>query len=327
MSKRYFCTHFDINYLPHARSLADSLFEFSSSSELITFCMDNESFESLNQSRPKNVRIIHFSQLESTIPNLLSAKNNRTKVEYFYTCSPAICNFCLNYLEGITEITYLDADLYFFSDPEPIFNELGNNSVGIIEHRFSYFTKRNKIYGNFNVGWITFKKDNNGIACLNDWTKKCIDWCYQKLEDGRYADQKYLDSWKCNFEGVCIIENIGANLAIWNIGNYTISLRKDKVYVDDKELIFYHFANFKQIGLSVFQTNLSRVFVKTSGIVRENIYLPYIKNISKYLDSNKLIISKKEINLTSISELVRKVTRIIRQSLFPDIIKIKNVKE
>lgn len=326
MIKRYFCTHFDINYTPHARSLAESLFAVSPESELITFCMDDQSFESLTNNRPQNVRPIHYSDLEAAFPNLLSAKNNRTKVEYFYTCSPAICNYVLNHLEGINEVTYLDADLYFFSNPEPIFSELGNASVGIIEHKFSIFTKRNIVYGIYNVGWITFRKDANGLACLNSWTNNCIDWCYQRLEGNKYADQKYLDYWQRDFEGIYVIKNIGANLAIWNISNYRISYRNNSVFVNDNELIFYHFANFKQIESNTFKTDLSRVFVRCTGVIKNNIYMPYILTISKYLDNNKLIIAKKDAHAEGISMFIRKVTRIVREFLYPDIIKINNVK-
>lgn len=322
MTKRYFCTHFDINYTPHARSLAESLLLVSPNSELITFCMDDESYENLTSNKPSNVRPIHFSKLEAAFPNLLSAKNNRSKVEYFYTCSPAICNYVLSNLDGINEVTYLDADLYFFSNPEPIFTELGDASVGIIEHKFSFFTKRNKVYGNFNVGWITFRNDINGMACLNSWTNNCIEWCYQRLEGEKYADQKYLDYWQRDFEGIYVIKNIGANLAIWNISNYRITYKNNRVFVNDNELIFYHFANFKQIGLNTFKTDLSRVFVRCTGVIKNNIYLPYIFTISKYLDSNKLIIAKKDAHATGLSMLLRTITRKVRQFLFPDIIKI-----
>ena len=323
MTKRYFCTHFDINYTPHARSLAVSLLLVSPNSELITFCMDDESYENIASNKPSNVRPIHFSKLEAAFPNLLIAKNNRSKVEYFYTCSPAISNYVLNNLDGINEVTYLDADLYFFSNPEAIFTELGDASVGIIEHKFSFFTKRNKVYGNFNVGWVTFRKDINGMACLNSWTNNCIEWCYQKTEDEKYADQKYLDYWQRDFEGIYVIKNIGANLALWNISNYRITYKNKRVFVNENELIFYHFANFKQIGLNTFKTDLSRVFIRTTGVIKNNIYLPYIQTISKYLDSNELIVTKKEVYSSGLNMLLKKITRVVRQVLFPDIIKIK----
>jgi hypothetical protein len=327
MIKRYFCTHFDINYLPHAKSLAESLITVSPASELFAFCMDDDSYEKLLNDRPKNVKLIHYSKLETQFPDLLKAKNNRSRIEYFYTCSPSICYYILTEMAFIDEVTYLDADLYFFNSPEPIFDELKDSSVGIIEHKFSFFSKRNRKYGNFNVGWITFKKNSNGMACLNSWKEKCIDWCYQRLENDKYADQKYLDFWQRDFDGVYIIKNIGANLAIWNISNYKISFKNDIVCVDNKPLIFYHFANLKQINFNTFQTDLSRVFVSCKGVIRDHIYLPYVISITKHMNHDKLIIAKEERKVSFYNLLLRQMTRVIRQKLFPDLIQTNYVKK
>jgi hypothetical protein len=294
----------------------------SPESVLFSFCMDDASYENLTTNKPENVTPIHFSKLELAFADLLEAKNNRSRVEYFYTCSPAICNYVLSHIDEVNEVTYLDADLYFFTNPEPIFEELKEASVGIIEHKFSFFTKRNIVYGKYNVGWITFRNDKNGIACLNSWTNNCIDWCYQRLEGDKYADQKYLDYWQRDFQGVYVIKNIGANLAIWNISNYNITFHNGEVYVNNIKLIFYHFANFKQIDASVFKTDLSRVFVRCKGVIKNNIYLPYIFSMSKYLDKSKLIKAKKDSHADYIGAFARKITRIVRQILYPDIIKI-----
>jgi hypothetical protein len=61
--------------------------------------------------------------------------------------------------------------------------------------------------------------------------------------------------------------------------------------VNEKELIFYHFANFKQISRNTFKTDLSRVFVRLDGIIKNKIYVPYAVAISKYLDDSRLIIA------------------------------------
>jgi hypothetical protein len=50
--------------------------------------------------------------------------------------------------------------------------------------------------------------------------------------------------------------------------------------------------------------------------------MPYIQTISKYLKSDKLIIAKKDVHAKGIGVILRKITRIARQLLFPDIIKI-----
>ena len=65
-----------------------------------------------------NVQIIHFKDLEEKYPSLKTAKSNRNRIEYFFTCSPAVCNYVIDQFDYIDSITYLDADLYFFSNPK-----------------------------------------------------------------------------------------------------------------------------------------------------------------------------------------------------------------
>lgn len=322
VSTRHFCTHFDSNYLPHAMSLHKSLISNHENAILFMVCMDENCFSILSNLQLERVELIKINDIENQFPELVIAKSNRSLVEYFYTCSSVICYYIIKKNSYITEITYLDADLFFFSNPEPIFSELEAASVGIIAHKFSFFTRRNEKYGIYNVGWITFKNDMNGLACLSSWMNKCLDWCYQVVEKERYADQKYLDYWQSEFENVHVIQNKGANLAIWNISNYKIT-KKNVVYVDNTPLIFYHFANFKQIGPREFKTDLSRVFKSLSGVIKEDIYMPYVRSIINFSNNNSYIKAKKDSHVSGIYAYVRKNAHSIQQFLFPDTIKIK----
>ncbi len=318
---KYYCTHFDINYIGQSLSLYDSLVKHAGHFTLFMFCMDDTSFLQLEKSNLSNVIIIPYWKLEMDIQQLEMAKRNRNRVEYFYTCSPAICFYVLKNFRKVDLITYLDADLFFFSSPEPLFSELADASVGIIEHRFHWSSKRSRVYGNFNVGWINFRKDKCGLECLTGWLNNCIEWCYQRLEDGKYADQKYLDKWVAEYSNVKILKNIGANLAIWNIGNYKLSYIDKEVIVDTEKLIFYHFASLKQLSENLFSSDLSRVYVRTSRIILEKIYFPYIQSLIKHQFNR--IIPKEENFKNRFNYWITWYSRIIRRIFFPDIIEVK----
>jgi hypothetical protein len=138
-------------------------------------------------------------------------------------------------------ITYLDADLCFFNNPISLHNEAKECSVQIIEHNFPPELSSLIRYGRFNVGWITFFPDSEGLRLLADYRRDCIEWCHDRLEGARFADQKYLDYWPFLYERVCVSKVPGANIAPWNIANQSIAKVESKFLVTDGPLIFYHF--------------------------------------------------------------------------------------
>ena len=302
--------------------MLDSLNKWASNFTLHVICMDRHTYEYLKNSKKPNFRLYQIENVEKKIKDLKVAKNNRNKVEYFFTCSPAVCKYILLKNPKISSITYLDSDIYFFSSPKIIFEEIGDNSIAIIEHRFHWITKRQIKYGRFNVGWVTFKNDTEGNKCLDRWLKDCLDWCYQKVEKERFGDQKYLNKWPTLYKKLKIIENIGANVAIWNIKNYKWSFKNDRVYVNNTPLIFYHFANVFQIDNYRFNTNLSRVLMPLRRVLKENVYEVFLKNITVYT-GNTSIKHKKDNHIMGFKKMIFNFSRKLRSFIFNDIIEIR----
>jgi hypothetical protein len=183
-----------------------------------------------------------------------------------------------NYPE-VDIITYLDADLFFFSDPTPIYQEFGEKSILIVGHRFPPHLKKLEKHGIYNVGLLSFRKDNEGLRCLNWWRYKCLEWCYDRVEGNRFADQKYLDDWPTRFSQVAVLQHKGANLAPWNMANYCIWLKNKQVMVDEFPLIFFHFHNLRTLSHWIVDPGLSSYDVPMSKVVKSNIFLPYIRKL------------------------------------------------
>ena len=320
-----YCTLFDSNYLAFGINLIESLKEHDEKGKIYVITLDKIANDKILRLNFNNVVLIDSSEIEKAYPELKSIKPERSKAEYFFTLSPAVCKYIMELFTDIKRLTYLDSDLYFFSSPSPLFEEISDSSIAIIEHRFSFLTRSNIKYGRFNVGWISFSRDDQGLECLNKWYHDCVEWCFQKVEPKRYADQKYLDIWPLNYRNLKIIKHKGANLAPWNIANYKIEKINNQVYVDQDKLIFFHFANIKQIGVLTFKTNLSRVLIRTSGIIKEDIYLPYLKSLSEKLQKLDLkILSKKDINHKSFFiNILVKLYRGMKDLIYNDIIELK----
>ena len=271
----YFCTYFDHRYLSRGMALYRSLKEHCPNFNLWILCLSRECHEILSRSNLDSVYLIRLEDIEDGDKELLKAKENRSLVEYYFTLSPSLPLYIFNYFSEVDLITYLDSDLYFYADPGQVFQEIGDHSIAIIEHRYSPQYKEMEVCGKYNVGWLSFRRDENGFACLNWWRDRCIEWCYKRLEDGKFADQKYLDDWPTRFKNVKVIRHKGANLASWNIENYEVSRKSDKVWIDEQELVFFHFHRFKQLTKKIYGPGYHQT--KANKLIRNNIYMRYLR--------------------------------------------------
>jgi hypothetical protein len=237
-----FCTYLDHNYLSRALLTIRSLRRFEPQTPIYILALSELCESILRDLNLPNVEIIPLAALEKQYPELASIKPTRSTVEYYFTLSPFLPHF-LFAQTAADRITYIDGDLYFFASPRPILDQLGDASVAITPHRFSFEFRNHHVFGRFNVAWVTYRRCAEGLDCLNVYKADCTAWCYDRVEDGRFGDQKYLDSWPGRYPSLKIIEHKGFNLANWNIHNYMIRVKNGAVMIDDDPLIFFHFAS------------------------------------------------------------------------------------
>ena len=143
-------------------------------------------------------------------------------------------------------LAYMDSDLYFFSSPEALYHEMGNRSLLIFEHDFyPAEAEKAKEFGRFNMGFQLYRNDLQGIACLQHWRQECLAWCYDRPENGKYADQKYLEEWPEYYNAVIASNHSGGGLAPWNCGKHKFDFFGEIPLVDSKPIIFYHYQGCK----------------------------------------------------------------------------------
>lgn len=242
---RHYCTYFDINFLARGLVLVDSLKQHENDFVLYALCLDDISYGVINRLNDPHCLPIALSDLEAFDARLPVARANRTRIEYYFTLSPFLPLYLLTTFPNIPYITYVDADCFFYASPQPIYDELGDGSVLVIEHRFARSDAGRLKYGRFNVGLQVFRRDRYALDCLRNWAGQCAEWCYDKVEDGKFADQKYLDEWPIICRGLKILQHKGVNVAPWNIGNVMLACRNSRLYVDDVPLIMYHFHDLR----------------------------------------------------------------------------------
>ncbi len=284
---RHYVTYCDKNYLVRAVALARSLEAHESKAwKLYVVCCDELTRNLLTTLNLDGVVPIPLSDIERVFPQLDSCKHDRDLREYYWTLTPIVVRHILNTVPEASSCTYLDSDTLFFSDPQPVFDEFRGHSVLIHEHRFqrSMFDDYNPyIFGRFNVGLMSFRRDIRGLKVLDWWQERCLEWCYARIEEERFGDQKYLDKFPQLFEGVCILENIAAGTGPWNHENYRFDKHPQGcTTIDGEPLIHYHFH-----GLTICSRDVYvgfRFFYPIERNTLRSVYLPYLDALTQAWD-------------------------------------------
>jgi hypothetical protein len=243
---RAYCTLFDANYLARGLALYESLRRHEPEATLWVFCMDEPTKAVLDRLELPKLRAISLSELEEHDPALRGVKEDRTLLEYCWTATPSVLLYCLDREPGLDLITYLDADVFFFSSAQPLFDEFGDDAVMIVPHRYAPETAHlEETSGVYNVELVSFRRDADGLEALRWWHDRCIEWCYYRVEDGKLGDQKYLDDWPERFRRVHVLEHVGGGLAPWNVTRFALKKPDGRVLVDTVPLVFFHFHSLR----------------------------------------------------------------------------------
>jgi len=223
--------------------------------------------------------VISLNEFEDK--ELLRVKPTRSRGEYCWTSTPSTVLYILN-TYNVGHCTYLDSDLYFFSSPQPLMDEMGDNSVLITPHRYTPEYDQGWRTGIYCVQYVTFRNDERGRKVLNWWRDACLDWCYSRFEDGKFGDQKYLDDWPDRFEGVHVLRHLGGGVAPWNMQQYLFKevrgvLKGEELLTGQMfDVIFFHFHSLMFVTPDYFSP---RPFYKRNDSVISLLYNPYVKEI------------------------------------------------
>jgi hypothetical protein len=232
----HFVTLFDSHYLPQGMCLHQSLLEHGASFHLWIVAMDAEAAQCLRRLALPHVSVIELGAVETE--RLLSVKQDRSVGEYCWTLTPFVIGHVLEAGSEVDRVTYLDADLFFFDNYASLFDEFEQSGKHVLltEHAFAPEYQDNLRFGRFCVQFMTFRKTEEGSRVLGWWRDRCAEWCFARLEDGKFGDQKYLDEWPAMFgDAVHVLENTQRTLAPWNAHYF------ERISPEPLAPVFYHF--------------------------------------------------------------------------------------
>lgn len=276
-----FCTLFDSNYISKGIALYLSIERHTEDFTLYVMAMDRKCQEMLNAIGFEHVVVDCIVDIDD--PALATAKGNRSRAEFCWTCGSYVTDWVLHHYV-LSDITYLDSDLMFFNSPQVVFREFERKkaSVGLAPHFMKY-----PLFGKYCVQYVYFKNDADGTGCLCWWRDECLKWCYSRVEDGKYGDQKYLDYFADKFNHVCETENRGVGIAYWNMNDNSYQDGYTSYKGQRWPTVFFHYS-----GINVQVKDGVMTFRHTmylTDVIRKTFIEPYAELMKevfcKYLDT------------------------------------------
>ena len=147
----------------------------------------------------------------------------------------------------------------------------------ITSHDFSDINRSMEIFGKYCVQFTVFKNDPKGREVLNWWCDRCEEWCYDRLEEGKFGDQKYLDVWTLRFDCVHVLNNTSLCVAPWNVQKYETT---SGPCFNGIKPVFYHFHQLKWIEPDVFYLCMHKL---TRNDI-QYVYVPYVKTLQHVME-------------------------------------------
>lgn len=274
-----FATIVSSKYVLKCLALHNSLVRQMDYFHLWICCVDHEAYRALDQMKLKNITLIKVHELGYS--ELFHIQAQRSEAEFCWTLKAPLCLYILkNYLE-INHIVYCDADMFFFSHPKPLFDEWGQYSIFLCKQRGTIELEGK--HGMYQAGLIGFKNEPNSLMILEWWKRKCMARCSERYDSSSnsWGDQKYLDLIPNLFENIKIIENIGINVAPWNLimnNHHKVKVNNGKVYIDDTNLIAYHFGSLLMLNNREFDLWKHEELNINESVIKY-IYTPYLKHL------------------------------------------------
>jgi len=275
-----FCTLFDTNYLARGLAMYESLSKVCSSFHLYVFAFDDECYTYLKQEELPYMTPVSLNEFENDA--LLGVKHSRSTAEYCWTSTPFTILYCLEKF-SLPSCTYLDADMIFYSDPQVLVDEMGQKSVLISKHGYPRLYDQSWYSGIYCVQFMYFKNNADGLHVLNWWKDRCIEWCYARLEDGKFGDQKYLDDWPTRFSSVHVLQHPGGGLAPWNLIRYNVYKDGDLISISEKgktgrhNVVFFHYHGVKFFADG--KVSLAGPLYEITPWVKQVFYFQYIERL------------------------------------------------
>jgi len=149
---------------------------------------------------------------------------------------------------------YLDPDIAVLGKLDGLNAALDTNSVVLTPHLTTPETEfaaieDNEIcamrHGIYNLGFVGVNPTGEGLAFLDWWSHRLLNYCYDDIPMGLFTDQRWVDHAPAFFPNLKIIREPQYNVATWNMNTRLVTGEVPYgLFVNGNPLGFFHFSGF-----------------------------------------------------------------------------------
>ena len=274
------------NYFHYARALAASLKQHHGETERVLAVVDAQSDTIDLADLPEFDRVIGFDQLGLPSPEAFSFRYDAMEL------STAVKPFLFSKLlaEGYDRLVYLDPDIQVYRPLTEVFTILDNgastvltpHSLSPVLHNQRPNDKTFLQCGAYNLGFMALADTPQTRAALQWWQTCTEHGCVSnRLSEGLFADQKYIDLWPSYCADTHILRDPSYNVAYWNLDTRDIVAVDGGYQVAGRPLAFFHFSGIVPGDRTILSRHQTRWTVDSSPALRQ-IFDAYHDALDRY---------------------------------------------
>lgn len=257
------------NFLSFARVLAWSLREHHP--ELPMFVVLADQPEGMFDPVVEPFEIIPLDTLG--IPELRRVCFRYTRQQVSIAAKPYLLRHLLD--RGFTSAVFLDADILVMGRLEPLLAATAGHAIALTPHLLGCLSDGDRIgrelnilqSGVYNGGFIGVSERPAARSFLSWLEDRLHTHCRHVVPEGMLYDQRWIDLAPACFDDVCVVRDVGCNVAHWNLPERDIRTVADSVLVGGVPCRFFHFSGFDPEEPATVTRHSSRLTMDTIGPV------------------------------------------------------------
>lgn len=237
------------NYLPFAKTLADSLVRHNAGYQFVLALADT--YNGYDEAFFAPHRIVPVTAMNLAA---LEEMNGRyTLFQLSCALKPFIAEWLLQEYPSCNRLFYFDSDIALYGALSEAETILENHCLVLTPHvsealpfEAGTFTELDTLHaGIYNAGFFGINRSNESLSFLWWWKSRMEHLCLIDAERGLFVDQVWLSFAPLYFKTTFIQFNPGYNHAYWNFTHRKLS-RKGEGYAVNEEypLVFFHFSGY-----------------------------------------------------------------------------------